>query len=130
MVPDHAEVARTLAQWRVLLKRDQAAAKAIEDAQVLVAHDEQWKALVLLEQCVPHFVTDHPSVVEARSQLRERLLFARDPGLYAEHYETGGTKPEDFQATADDQRAVEVAELLPRAHFLLDTVRELEGLAA
>lgn len=126
-VPGHQEVAGTLHAWRVLQKREQVAQKAIEDAQVLVAHDEQSKALILLEQCVPHFAQDHPNVVAIRSQLRERLLFVTDPELYEEHYETGGSKPEDFH---DDEQSLAIAEQLPRAHFLLDTLRELELEAA
>jgi tetratricopeptide (TPR) repeat protein len=123
LVPDHAEVAKTLAAWRSLHKREQVAAKAIEDAQVLVAHDEQAKALILLEQCVPVFATDHPSVVAIRSQLRERLLFVNDPELYASHYEDAPDNAPD----TDDERALAIVEQLPRAHFLLDTLRELEA---
>jgi tetratricopeptide (TPR) repeat protein len=124
LVPDHAEVAGTVQAWRVLQKREQTAQRAIEQAQVLVAHDEQSKALIYLEQCVPHFATDHPQVVAIRSQLRERLLFLGNPELYAEHYETGGSKSEDFHS---DEQAMAIAEQLPRSHFLLETLRELEA---
>jgi hypothetical protein len=127
LVPDHVEVARTVAVWRSQLKREQAAQRAVSDAQILVAHDEQWKALVLLEQCVPYFCQDHPEVVAIRSQLRERLRFVTDPELYAQHYETGGSQPEDFHA---DERALEVAELLPRCHFLLAGLSEQMAEAA
>lgn len=123
MVPDHAEVANTLASWRALRKREQVAAKAVEDAQVLVSHDEQSKALILLEQCVPVFATDHPNVVAIRSQLRERLLFVNDPDLYAEHYELAP----DNAPSNDDETALEIAGQLPRSHFLLQTLRELEA---
>lgn len=129
LVPDHTEVARTTLVWRTQLKREQAAQRAVSDAQILVAHDEQAKALVLLEQCVPHFATDHPSVVAIRSQLRERLRFLTSPTLYAEHYETGGSQPEDFN---DDARSLEIATHLPRAQFLLAGLREQaeQGIAA
>lgn len=123
-VPDHGEVAATLETWRALHKRETVAQTAIQTAQLLVAHDEQAKALIYLEQCVPVFAMDHPGVVAIRSQLRERLLFVSDPDLYAEHYETGGSAPEDFH---DDERSLEIAEQLPRSHFLLDTLRELEA---
>lgn len=123
MVPDHAEVQSTMGAWRALNKRETVAAKAIEDAQLLVAHDEQSKALLLLEQCVPVFATDHPNVVAIRSQLRERLLFVNEPELYAEHYEDA---PDNAPET-DDERALQIAEQLPRSHFLLDTLRELEA---
>lgn len=123
MVPDHAEVAQTLQAWRALHKRETVAQKAIEDAQLLVAHDEQAKALVLLEQCVPVFATDHPSVVAIRSQLRERLLFVNEPDLYAVHYEQA---PDNAPSNTDEQ-ALEIAGRLPRAHFLLETLRELQA---
>lgn len=121
LVPDHVEVARTLGTWRMQLKREQVAQRAISDAQVLVAHDEQAKALILLEQCVPYFAQDHPGVVGARSQLRERLRFVTDPKLYSEHYEHGGSKPEDFN---DDERSLQIAANLPRVHFLLAGLSE------
>jgi tetratricopeptide (TPR) repeat protein len=124
LVPDHAEVAKTLQSWQALAKRETVAQSAIHTAQLLVAHDEQAKALTYLEQCVPVFATDHPGVTAIRSQLRERLLFVSDPELYAEHYETGGSQPEDFH---DDEQSLEIAEALPRSHFLLDTLRELEA---
>jgi tetratricopeptide (TPR) repeat protein len=121
MVPDHAEVARAVNGWRSQVKREQAAQRAVSDAQVLVAHDEQAKALILLEQCVPYFAQDHPSVVAIRSQLRERLRFVTSPELYSEHYETGGSQPEDFN---DDERSLQIAAQLPRCHFLLAGLTE------
>jgi hypothetical protein len=123
LVPDHAEVAKTLTAWRSLQKRQSVADQAVASAQLLVAHDEQSKALTLLEDCVPAFATDHPNVVAIRSQLRERLLFISDPGLYAEHYEDA---PDNAPHNTDEQ-ALAVAEQLPRAHFLLETLRELEA---
>jgi tetratricopeptide (TPR) repeat protein len=123
VVPDHQEVANTLANWRALRKREQTAARAVEDAQLLVAHDEQAKALTLLESCVPHFAQDHPQVVAIRSQLRERLLFVNDPDLYARHYEEA---PDNAPHNTDEE-ALTVAEALPRSHFLLETLRELEA---
>lgn len=123
LVPDHAEVMSTMTAWRALSKRETVAAKAIEDAQLLVAHDEQSKALTLLEECVPVFATDHPSVVAIRSQLRERLMFVNQPELYAVHYEQAPDNAPEF----DDEHALQIAEQLPRSHFLLDTLRELEA---
>jgi tetratricopeptide (TPR) repeat protein len=121
VVPDYTEVARTVQGWRAQVKREQAAQRAVGDAQILVAHDEQAKALIMLEQCVPYFATDHPSVVAIRSQLRERLRFVTDPGLYSEHYESEGSQNEDFN---DDERSLEIATQLPRCHFLLAGLTE------
>ena len=122
-VPDHAEVAATMLTWRALHKRETVAQQAIASAQLLVAHDEQAKALTLLEDCVPVFATDHPGVVAIRSQLRERLAFLTAPDAYAEHY----VQAPDNAPQHTDEEALEIAEQLPRAHFLLDTLRELEA---
>lgn len=75
-------------------KREHTANTFVMACQQLIAHDEQLKAKTLIEDCVPHFATDHPSVVQIRSMLRERLLWL--DGGYADHYEHGGSKPEDF----------------------------------
>lgn len=119
--PDEPRLQQAGHVWQAKTVRDQAAARAVEQAQVLVAHDEQWKALRLLEDTVPYFAQDHPDVVACRSQLRERLLFVTDPAAYAEHYETGGSKAEDFLA---DDTAMEVAGRLPRARFLAEGLAE------
>lgn len=121
LVPDHEEVARTVAVWNGQMRREEAADRAVTDAQTLVQHDEQAKALKLLEECVPYFATDHPKVVAVRSQLRERLRFTLDTAGYAEHYVTGGSKPEDFM---DDDRALAVGAALPRCQFLLAGLAE------
>ncbi len=121
LVPDHAEVANTVQAWRVLAKREQVAQQAITSAQVLVAHDEQAKALILLEQCVPHFAHDHPGVVGIRSQLRERLAWVNDPDAYAVHYE----KAPDNAPQHTDEEALAIAEQLPRSHFLKETLADL-----
>lgn len=115
IAPDEPRLRAAAGSWQGLTVRDEAAKRAIAMAQTLVHHDEQAKALTLLEEAVPYFAKDHPEVVTARSQLRERLLFVNDPAAYAEHYEIGGSKPEDF---LDDATSLEVAARLPRARFL------------
>jgi tetratricopeptide (TPR) repeat protein len=127
LVPGHEEVARTTTVWRGQMKREEAAKRAVQDAQVLVAHDEQAKALTLLEECVPYFAQDHPEVVAIRSQLRERLRFVTNPAAYSDHYVTGGSKPEDFM---DDERAIAVGDALPRCHFLMTGLTEQLAAAA
>lgn len=122
IVPDHTELRHHAAGWQTTSEREHIAATWVGCAQMLIRCDEQLKALALLEQTVPYFAQDHPSVVAVRSQARERLLWARDPALYAEHYRSGGSKAEDFH---DDERALQVAESLPRAHFLARNVREM-----
>lgn len=110
-----------LHRWRGVAKRERTAATFVMCAQQLIGHDEQLKALTLLEQCVPAYATEHPSVCELRSFLRERLLWTRDIDDFAEHYESGGSKPEDF---IEDDRIDPLCEYLPRTQFLLEGVRE------
>lgn len=112
---DH-ELQGAWAAWKSASKREHTAQTYVMAAQQLIAHDEQAKARVLLEQCVPHFAQDHPDVVTIRSQLRERLLWVDDPAAFAEHYAVGGSKPEDFHS---DEVCEQICEALPRVHFLI-----------
>lgn len=120
-IPGHQDVATAVRVWRARLKRDTVARQVVTAAQVLVGHDEQAKALTLLEECVPYFCVDHPDVVACRSQVRERLAWLHTPAEYSEHYVVGGSKPEDF---CDDQESLAIADALPRAHFLLAGLHE------
>jgi hypothetical protein len=95
-------------------------------AELLVNHDEQLKARDLLE-CVPHFAFEHPKIVEMRSMVKERLLWANNPEAYANHYEYGGSKPEDF---IKDEQIDELCEYLPRTNFLLEGLKEQHALTA
>lgn len=122
--PDHPILAPTYRMWRSERKRQSTMSTWLSCAEILVAHDEQQKALVLLETTVPYYCVDAPEVVKLRSELRERLAFAHDPGLYAAHYETGGSKPED--GVADDQ-VVALCGRLPRAQFLVRQLREMQA---
>lgn len=108
-------------EWQGVAKREHTANTICMMAEQLVAHDEQLKAMALLEDCVPHFAIDHPRVVGARAQVRERLRWANKPGDYAEHYETGGSKPEDF---IPEENIDKLCEYLPRTNFLLEGLKE------
>lgn len=108
-------------QWRGLAKREHTANTVAMLAQALIAHDEQLKALYLLEHCVPWFAEDHAGVVSLRSQLRERLEWIADPHSLLDHYAEGGSKPEDF---LPDDKIDEVASNLPRTAFLYRGIHE------
>ncbi len=73
IAPDHPELTEAYAGWRGQRKREQTAQTFVLAAQQLIAHDEQLKAIKLLEETVPYFAIDHPDVVALRSALRERL---------------------------------------------------------
>jgi tetratricopeptide (TPR) repeat protein len=119
LVPDHQELRRNLAAWEASSQREAVAETFCAQARLLVNHDEQAKALALLEDCVPYFATDHPMVVAERSRIRERLAWLRSPAAYDRHYKEGGSKPED--AVLD---FVGVCDRLPRAQFLLAGLAE------
>lgn len=108
-------------QWRALAKREHTADTYCLAAEQLVAHDEQLKALILLEQCVPHFAIEHPRVVALRSFVRERLAWADGDAGMVLHYQQGGSKPEDFH---DDETSDRIADSLPRVAYLLEGLRE------
>jgi tetratricopeptide (TPR) repeat protein len=119
LVPYHQMLAQGVAYAKREAKIHHTAQTFAGAARLLVAHDEQSKALQVLEDCVPHFAVDHPEVVGLRSMVRERLAFIDAPEAYERHYQEGGSKPED---AVEDYTAV--CEQLPRARFLLDGLRE------
>ena len=121
MNPDQPDVRNTVAAWQASSMREATAKTWCAATVQLIGTDEQWKALRLIEDTVPGFATDHPEIVQLRSQVRERVRPLIDPNLYREHYEIGGSKPEDFIA---DDVVDEVAGRLPRAAFLLEGVKE------
>lgn len=107
--------------WKHGAKREHTQQTICMMAEQLIAHDEQLKALTLLEECVPYFATDHPRVVALRIFLRQRLAWVNDPAAFAEHYETGGSKPEDFH---DDETCDKIAQALPRVGYLIENLEE------
>ena len=120
--PGHPALAPHVQKWQETSKINKAVESALTMAQNLVSHDEQLKALAVLE-AVPHFATDHPQIVGHRAELRRRINELTDPQAYADHYETGGTKPEDF---VDDPIAI--GDVLPRCEFLLEGLLEQAGI--
>lgn len=127
LIPDHEGLLQTRQGWIAQGQREATAQTFVAAARQLVNHDEQLKALILLEQTVPHFAQDHADVVALRSELRERIYPLLEPASYAEHYESGGSKPEDF---TPDEKVDEIGGYLPRCAFLLEGIAEqLEGVA-
>lgn len=114
--PGHPEVSQAAAQIRGRLKKDRAARFYVHQAQELVQHDEQLKALALLTDALPYYLTEHPEIITCRSQLRERLAPILGGG-YDDHYADGGSKPED-------PTGADVAGQLPRSHFLARGIAE------
>jgi tetratricopeptide (TPR) repeat protein len=121
IVPDHMGLMQQRQIWIADGQREATAQTWLAAARQLVNHDEQLKALRLLEDTVPHFAQDHAEIVALRSQLRERVYPLLEAAGYAEHYETGGSKPEDF---TPDEKVDEIGEHLPRCGFLLEGIVE------
>lgn len=120
-VPQDETLIQGWNQWRAADKRNRTAETYVLAAEQLIAHDEQLKALTLLEECVPVFAQDHPRIVQMRSMIRRRMAWVFDPSAFALHYEEGGSQPEDFHT---DEQADQIAEMLPRVGYLLAGLTE------
>lgn len=120
LYPDES-VRQVTFQAQKRLKRERTAQTFAMCAEQLIAHDEQLKALRLLEDCVPSFAMEHPRICNLRSFLHQRLAWIHDKADFSEHYETGGSKPEDFIA---DDKIDALCEYLPRTNFLLENLLE------
>ena len=128
IVPNHGELLAGYENWRGKRKREATAQTFVAAAQQLVAHDEQLKALTLLEDTVPYFARDHADVVELRSRLRERLRpLLGGEAAYQGFYRSGGIKPE---APVPDESIAAIGAGLPRARFLLQGIEEQAGVVA
>lgn len=121
IVPQHPGLQDGYRAWSMSVKREATARTWVKAAKLLIGHDEQLKALRLLEDTAPYFVTDHPDVVELRSLVRERVRPLLVPADYDTHYEVGGSRPEDFHS---DEVSTEIAANLPRARFLLEGITD------
>lgn len=119
--PGDVGIQQARASFAESAKKDHTTQTYLLAAKQLVDHDEQTKALMLLTECVPYFVTDHPQIVGARAELRQRLAWLWRPDGYAEHYQTGGSKPEDFHG---DEMIEPICQALPRVAFLLHGLQE------
>lgn len=127
IVPDQG-LAAVAQDWQRRVKRTHTRDTIRLMAEQLIAHDEQLKALYLLENCVPHFIEDDPNIIAIRSQLRERLAWIRDSSAFQDHYATGGSKPEDFVPTDSVEKIDKLCEYLPRTQFLLEGLKEQAGI--
>lgn len=121
IVPNDHALRQYHAAWAQTRKRDSTARTFAACARLLIEHDEQLKALRLIEDTIPHYATDHAEIVALRSAIRERVRPLLDPAGIAEHYETG-----DEAGYTDPEQAGQ----LPRAQFLLQGLREQLGDAA
>lgn len=111
LLPSHTDLRRGLELWRQQVKRMHTTNTVIGLADLLAQHDEQGKALRLLEECAPYYVQGDPQFVAYRSALRERLSGLAD------------AETQDERGIPDDELE-NVVPMLSRAGFLLNGVRE------
>lgn len=121
MFPGDEVFQHLVRSWYREAKREHTAKTFAMCAEQLIAHDEQLKALTVLEQCVPHFATDHVQIVQMRASLRARLAWVGGDDEFTRHYQEDGSRKEDF---IPDDKVDEICGMLPRCEFLLDGVKE------
>lgn len=123
LVPSHGDLQRGMAAWRQQVKRQHTTSTVVGLADLLVQHDEQGKALELLERCAPYYVQGDPQFVAARSALRERLSDLRSTQEQSGHY------LEATERGIPDEDVENVVPMLSRSGFLLTGLREQAELA-
>lgn len=124
-VPSHGELQEGRQRWLAARKREHTAATWAGCAEMLIKHDEQLKALDLLEATVPYYAQDHPRIVGLRSHLRERLTPLADFDAYGRIYAEGGHAAEHaLEDLVDRETAERFVRQLPRAQFLREGIRE------
>lgn len=67
------------------VKVDETVKHVLALRELLVRHDENLKALQLLE-AAPYYVEHHPAIHQARLDQREMVLHATDPAAYSSYY--------------------------------------------
>lgn len=89
--------------------------------EMLVRHDENEKARVLMDTCAPYFVWDRPEVAAARLDQREMTLHSTDPDVYASYYrDNPGEAPFELQGVP----IPEAHKAFARVRFLRDGLTE------
>lgn len=119
--PSHGPLREQMPDWLAERKRRHTAGAVLALTQLLVEHDEQLNALAVLD-AAPHYVHDHPDIVQARVAVRQRVLHATDTHEYALHYEG-----DDAEAGVDDLLIPAFCQQLPRTNFLVEGLRDQAG---
>lgn len=80
------------------LKVKQTVELVLQLRETLLRHDETAKANALMQQAVPYFIWNDPSVAQARLDSREMTLHAFEPEVYSSYYrENPGEASWDLQ---------------------------------
>lgn len=121
MVPEHPELKTHYRQWHSARLHQSTVGTWMACVQMLIRHDEQAKALTLLEETCPYYIAEHPVIVAKRSELRERLQMIADPAAYAANYAVGAVEG------VPDDKVAETCMKLPRAQFLVRQISAMTG---
>lgn len=90
--------------------------------EVLVRHDENWKAYELLRNAVPYIVAEHPLITSAKSMQTEMVMHALEPAEYLRWYED-----EPKESTVTDEMVPVLGQGIERAGFTLEMARKFEA---
>jgi FkbM family methyltransferase len=119
--PTHGPLLDQMPDWYAERKRRHTTGAVLALTQLLVEHDEQLNALAVLD-AAPHYVHDHPDIVQARVMVRQRVSHATDTHEYALHYED-----DDAEAGVEDRLIPAFCRALPRTNFLVEGLRDQAG---
>lgn len=88
--------------------------------EVLVRHDENLKALQVVESA-PYYIAEHPAIVQARAEQREMCKHYLKPDEYTRWYEE-----EPKESTVSDEWVPNAGDYIERAKYLLELAQAWE----
>ena len=121
IAPQHPLIAERGAQYAQARAEGEVVNAVMLLRETLIRHDENLKALELLEKTVPYVVQDHPAVVQARAAQRENCRHYLEPDEYKRWY-----KDEPKESTVTDDFVPRAGEVFHRVGFLEAGLAEQE----
>lgn len=92
--------------------------------EALVRHDENEKAEVLLDRCVPYYLRDDADIIQARDDQREMVAHLHDPKRYRDYY---ANNPHELPfETMYGIDAAKAGEILPRVECVRGVVEQFQ----
>lgn len=97
VTPERQDIHAQAQAIRGVLMAERAKEQFLGLREILVRHDENWKATKLME-CCPYFLLDRPEIGQARMDQREMTLHALEPEVYEGYYrDNPGEAPFELQ---------------------------------
>lgn len=119
--PDNPQVKARAAEIEALVARSEIEQAVHHLREVLVRHDENLKAYMLMEHAVPYVVEEQPGIVKARADQREMVAHYLRPEEYERWY-----RDEPKESTVPDEHVENIGQYIPRAQRLLEGLLEQE----